>query len=402
MELCARGDVRNVLESNQWTVTVNSVPKDLRERWRKVNEIAYAWLTETHLRPNLAYGATHDEEDPEWEAEWEAAVWMVMALSALLLRKRKGKQCTDWRNRFPIRRRLDAFIEGDWEGLWKETVDFTEQDKEARGRRSDITAKTGAAPGVRDAERCHREAMLKLRLGEFSGAVDALRPAPSAPGTAETLASLRELHPKPTGEEFWGEFWKRRLRDLIAEAPAGDLFGVEDYARALKSAMAGKAADRWGCRYEHLKVLAGRADKRPACFLGMHRLAMAVLSGDIPESLVDCIGGARLAALSKPGAEGTGRAAIRPIGVIDIVRRLIARAAMKVTGDAVGDFLSDGDKRVWQLACNISRGVHKAFVGVIETLRNHPEWLAVTGDVRNAFKSISLESWLKLSTRSRM
>lgn len=65
-----------------------------------------------------------------------------------------------------------------------------------------------------------------------------------------------------------------------------------------------------------------------------------------------------------------------------LVRRLIARAITKGTHDAIGDFLSDGDKRVWQLACNIPRGVHKAFVGVTKMLRNHPEWLAVTGDVR--------------------
>ena len=54
-----------------------------------------------------------------------------MLPSALLLRRGKGKRCIDRRDRFSIHRRFDAFIEGDWEGLWKEMVDFTERDKAA-------------------------------------------------------------------------------------------------------------------------------------------------------------------------------------------------------------------------------------------------------------------------------
>ena len=309
----------------------------MKDGWLKANEIAWAWFAETHHRRlHRASGAAENgEEDPEWAAAWI----LTQSMSALLLRKGRGKRCSDRRERFPIRRRLDAFVEGDWEGLWTEMVDFTKRDKASRKARSGIAAGTGAAPGVRDTGRCHREAIRKLRLGEFSGAAAALRPVPSAPGTAETLASLRELHPKPTGKKFRGEFWKQRLKDLfVQEAPEGDLFSVEDYARALKSARAGKAADRWGCRYEHLKVLAGRADDRPDTFRAMHLQAMAALAGDVPQSLADCLGGARLAALSKPGSAEAGRSAIRPIGVTDIVRRLIAKTMTKITGDAIGDF----------------------------------------------------------------
>jgi hypothetical protein len=116
-----------------------------------------------------------------------------------------------------------------------------------------------------------------------------------------------------------------------------------------------------------------------------------MLSDKAPESFSDIAGGGRLAALEKVPS------GIRPIGVIDTLRKMIGSAFVAKVSLLLeskigpeGNFL-----RCIQFACGVSKCTQKNYLAVSEYLRLHPENIVILADVKNAFNCVSLAQVLE-------
>jgi len=252
-------------------------------------------------------------ENPQWKAYW----LLTLALPALLLRKRRGQNCADPDQRMPILRRIQDFMDGKMESLWKELVVFVDDEKKA------AAAKCANAPvenesAERNEERCFRQTDKKWKLGDYTSAVNALRPAPCAPRNSETLGSLQTLNGEAEGEVYREDVWKKVAETLNAATPEEqeEFFSVEDFAKALTTAKAGKAQDLFGRRFEHLQSVIGTVTNRTVQCRHLHRQSMQILKGEIPKSIKRCLSGGRLAALLKTGAAEAGA---KVLGVLHLL-----------------------------------------------------------------------------------
>ena len=148
---------------------VNTIPRGHQAQWIEVLTIALQWI--------------FDEENDRRRA---AAWWLFRAIAPMILRKGAGKRAPP-ELRFPIRARLEAFVRGDWEGLWEDLETFAAEDKRRREAKVDSTAAGRVCSHKRVAALCS--------TGQLSNAFDRLTAVPSAPRNDATLAKLRELHP---------------------------------------------------------------------------------------------------------------------------------------------------------------------------------------------------------------
>ncbi len=111
---------------------------------------------------------------------------------------------------------------------------------------------------------------------------------------------------------------------------------------------------------------------------------MLVLHGRVPEASRQHFFGARLICLQKPDGGH------RPIGAGTCFRRLAMGFAIRVFSDRIGERLGAS-----QLGVGVPDGPAIFAHTVRSALDNHPEWVAVKCDFRNAFNEVSRAAFLK-------
>jgi len=336
-----------------------------------------------------------------WEAdavdgsrEKEAAAWLAQASHAILLRTNE----LDRRLSEPIKLRIERFLDGEWERVWDDFLRDADAMLEATGVNAPPTPEVGfdlglgfnvphhdhqpPMPAFHFSEIRRFDRALKLcKLGRMADAVRALMPAKRAPRNAETLAKVRGFFPAPRGDELDLE----SLRALLAERDVEEAFSLDTFAETIRDAARGKAADRFGCRAEHLQALLGSEDGRAAIALIRQR-ELAILAGKAPASILSVAGGGRLIALEKPDNRG-----VRPVVVVDTPRKLALSAIAAQVRPSLQPHFSSSNGRVVQHACGVSRGTQKFHLAVSEYLRLNKTDILVLADSDNAFQRVSVQ-----------
>ena len=207
-----------------------------------------------------------------------------------------------------LEQRCVHFQQGEWLHLLREATGM--RPEQGRG-----------LPAAGDQAKAARATRL-VQLGELSAAARALTAEPLAPGTAETLAELRDPERRPPHIQV------PLSPELLSHQPATACPLPESVLLGcLRGARRGSAAGPSGATNEHLRLL---LDEPADCTL-LHQAAERLANANVPEPVLAAIRLGRVVALRKPN----GR--VRALVVGDVFRRLVARALAQHFADAFQD-----------------------------------------------------------------
>ena len=276
-------------------VTLRDVPRFCRGRFRQALTTALAEL-------DRASAAAGDEAG-------QRRAWTLFALCSRMLLHRPGHKGKAGKQ--VLTDRFNRFDEGDWVQLIAEA-----RSSGVGGARS---------PGHDDSEQRRLEAACaSVRMGEASRARQQLVGSALAPGTAATLAELRDPARRPPAPEVplsdeTQEFMppepvhldRKLLLDNLRSAPRGSSVGLS------------------GTRYEHLKsVLDDEEQPWPVMGTRPSGTPGRTCPSQSPMQAL-CLGA--VTALLKPN----GR--VRGIVTGDAIRRLVARTLAQMIGEEIMD-----------------------------------------------------------------
>ena len=132
-------------------------------------------------------------------------------------------------------------------------------------------------------------------------------------------------------------------------------------------------------RFEHLKLLL-ESDHTVEL---LHKACNAFLSGTIPSSIATVLAGAKLIALRKNESD------VHPIAVGSCIRRLVAKSVCLQMKEAIANYLVPHQYGV------CTPGGSEMMTHLVQLcLQQHPDWVALKLDARNAFNTISRQSIL--------
>ena len=208
-----------------------------------------------------------------------------------------------------------------------------------------------------------------IRCGELSCADRILCSKGLAPATHATVDKLASKHPI-----------QRQVPEY--EDPKSDSglnLNQQSLARMIRPAPRGSGGGPSGWRYEHLRALI--ADHQISDYL--HFLCSAIASDSHPEQAISLLSASRLVALQK------GFDDMRPIAIGEVFRRITAKV-----------ICSEKQTEFHSFFCSIQHGVTtKGGVELIvhqaqALIEQHPDWVILKSDIKNAFNSISRQHML--------
>ena len=283
--------------------------------------------------------------DPSDAVAWQHL--MLVPRMVLTPPKRGGRAGTQ-----EIRHLCQKFLEYRWEELLQ--LNIPRSSKESKVSRNH-----------------QRNSALRLVCyGELSRAARILCSKGLAPATQATVDKLATKHPL-----------QRQIPEYEEPKPDSLLnLNQQSLSRLIRSAPRGSGNGPSGWRYEHLRALI--ADRQICDYL--HILCSAIASSSPPKQAITLLSASRLVALPK------GVNDVRPIAIGEVLRRITAKA---ICSEKQTDFQS--------FFCPIQHGV--ATEGGVETIvhhvqaliEQHPEWVILKSDVKNAFNSISRQHMLQ-------
>ena len=208
-----------------------------------------------------------------------------------------------------LKRRVALFDAGAWDVLLSTSRTQAERQANAAARRRQQPHPP--QPEQMEEQRRIAKAMELVHAGELSHAARALSSPGMAPGTAETLAELRNpqlrpQHPRiplPTGLEQFQPAQRIALDRHI--------FGT-----VLRTSRKGLSSGMWGGRYEFFKLCL----ENDTSFEALCEVAELLAQGRIPRRIADSLRISALTALSKPDNR------VRGIAAADTLRRLVAKS----------------------------------------------------------------------------
>ena len=210
----------------------------------------------------------------------------------------------------------------------------------------------------------------KVRHSEISRAGHLLTSNGLASPSDETLHKLERKHPPSlptiprTPEDvtpLQASF--QTLRLVLRDSPRGS----------------GGGCDGW--RFEHLRLLLEDHE----VLLSFLTVCNLFLAGAIPVDAATAFAGARLIALSK------GQSDVRPIAVGNVFRRSVAKLACSLLRDRFGLYFSP-----FQFGVSTPGGSERVVHLLQLALSQHPDWVLLKTDARNAFNSISRQRFVDL------
>eukprot|EP00168_Porphyra_purpurea_P017444 TRINITY_DN603_c0_g1_i4.p6 TRINITY_DN603_c0_g1~~TRINITY_DN603_c0_g1_i4.p6 ORF type:complete len:190 (-),score=35.40 TRINITY_DN603_c0_g1_i4:2496-3065(-) len=183
--------------------------------------------------------------------------------------------------------------------------------------------------------RVQRRALRQVWRGRLSAAARTLQSAPVAPHTGAVWRAAQRLFPRATPEltttasveaEFGPELDVAAAHGRTARAPSG--LTAATVVATIRSAARGSAPGPSGFRMEHLWALA--EDGRDELVGVVRLLATDAATSVVPAVASHALAGAEHLLLVKPGepdADGVPR--LRPIGMPETVRKLVAGALVR-------------------------------------------------------------------------
>ena len=195
------------------------------------------------------------------------------------------------------RARIQAFQQGDWDHLLREAA-------------AAAPSTTAANQHPTDQRRAERARHL-VHQGELSAARQALTAGPTAPGTASTLAELRDPERRPASP------YESPNNPPTAVQPTEPLqLPAQTFLTCLRKTRKGAAPGPSGLTADALRVVLDDEETSSFFVQVCHRVAQAQL----PPSIATALGLGRMIALQKPN----GR--VRGLVIGDILRRTVSRA----------------------------------------------------------------------------
>ena len=212
--------------------------------------------------------------------------------------------------------------------------------------------------------------------GELGRAMRILQQAQIAPGTAETVAALRALHPEDSTPLTAAE--AALPQDMPQLALSRTVF--DQTVRTLPS-FSGHGLDL--TRFEHIRSLEQYCPAGHDAFYGLTCLILAG-GASVSATLQRMLCAARVVAFAKP------HGGVRPLAVGSAWRRAMARA------------LATQRRAVWaellqpeQMGVGVRGGTEMMVHGTRGLLADHPDLVVVSTDCRNAYNSVSRGAMLR-------
>ena len=212
-----------------------------------------------------------------------------------------------------------------------------------------------------------------------------------AQGSPSMLSAMRVLHPDGYAElRRWGEANQGPMPQAahLNRATFMHVIGADETGHIRR----GSAADASGHRWEHLEwvVSAGGADL-------LYELCDALFSGTglAQSSGMSWVFDGRLIALCKPGDREELRR-LRPIGMGSILLRVIGTVAARQFASSLGQEFDpaataeESAEDVWrhlQAGVGLRGGKHQVQSTLREMLTEHPSWVVMKIDAKNAFNT---------------
>lgn len=232
---------------------------------------------------------------PSPQAETQG--WKLFFLTSRMLLFRSPGQSTVPNPE--LNRRVEMFQRGEWLLLLQQAAD------------SAASPHPRASRGTTSLEARADRATALAHLGELSAATQALTAEPLAPGTANTLAELRDLALRPQ------QVYPPRTPPPQVPHPVGEVeLPLAAVVAAVRTARRGAAAGPSGMTNEHLRQMLTDADDLRL----LHGAALRLASADIPHDVLQGYRLGRMVALRKPNGS------VRALVVGDLFRRVVSKA----------------------------------------------------------------------------
>jgi len=322
----------------------DKVPGILREAWDSWAAVDYAAALREPLHATLtmkepprwfrgslvrAYGVALDE----WMRSKSTASWALLLFTPRLLlapTSNKGEE-----GKAELTKRMERFLRGEWPELLEETALASAPRNPRRHAEDEDQAQAE--------ERKLETACQKVRQGEVSRAREHLTTSGLAPGKADTLAELTDPARRP-----------RVLSQAIPEhvlnhAPAAAFaLNRDQLFSCLSTARKGRAADLFGTRLEHLRVLLDSGTN----WEHFVRMAEAFSKGETPQEVVELMKLGRMTAPKK--RDGRARGIVIGCAFRRLVGKTMARQCAGLFQRATAPYQFALQTRAGMDACSLA------------------------------------------------
>ena len=345
-------------------------PRAAWERWAAVDyDAAQRETVRTMKEPPKWFRGNlrraYDIALDEWDRNNSAGSWMLFQLTSRLLltpTKTKGEAGKE-----ELIQRFDRFLRGEWVELLAETEPAPTQQRPQRDARREDPEATR--------ERLYEGACNRVRQGEVSRARELLTSSGLAPGNAATLAELTDPARRPA------TLSREIPAEVLAHVPPAAFTLDEDQLFAcLSTARKGRAADLFGTRLEHLRVLLDNE----AVWNRFTRMAQAFCRAEAPQAVMELMKRGRMTALKKQD----GRA--RGIVTGCALRRLISKAVARQSASQFRDATSP-----YQFALQTPAGMDAMAHAIRALTDSDPDLVVISLDGIGAFDHVRRAAFLQ-------
>ena len=308
-----------------------------------------------------AYGVALDE----WQRSRSAGSWMLLLLTPRLLltpTRSKGAE-----GRQELTRRLERFLAGDWVALLEETTrNDGAQPRPGRTNHSD-DADDSRARKLEAACKC-------VRLNEVSRARQLLTITGLAPGNETTRQQLTDPAKRPP------TLTRLIPAEMLSDVPPSAFqLDLDKLKETLSTARKGRAADLFGTRLEHLRVLldSGHWDAFAA-------MAKAFTNADVPPSVLELMRQGRMTALKK--RDGRARGIVTGCAFRRLVSKAVAKQCAGLFRDATAPF---------QFALQTRAGLDAVALSIRAMCDADPDLVVLSLDGIGAFDHVRRAAFLQ-------
>lgn len=321
-------------------------------------------------------------------------VFAWMHLLPILLLRAHTSSCQKSLKKL-ISRRCQAFLEGEWEMLYTQTL--KDADKLTKPRDN-----TASRLPTSDATKI-KQGIQYIRSGNLSKGVRTI----VGEGISKDPHALTEMKAKHPQEAPCATFPEGYAPEPLSEHDEGQVewhLTTRNLARIAGAFPAQSQPDQWGWRSrEYIAPLLhapGLGD------LMVEVLIMPRHLGTMPDMYGECFRGGKLIALSKAPKPGS-----RPIAIGDAFRRLLDKALQLLSKKDLAGRFEHAYPNVKQFASGSSDGAEKFIVTAMLALQEHPApqdiqlplhddpMCILLLDTQNAFNTISRQAVFDMITR---